>query len=73
MDIFQAVREKLRISPPEKQQEVLGFAEFLKVKHAPTKRLRRNWIGTAVDLSVELTEEDIAQARREMWGSFPRE
>ncbi len=23
--------------------------------------------------SVDLTEEDIAEARRDMWGSFPRE
>jgi hypothetical protein len=73
MDIPQAVLEKLRILPPEKQQEVLDFAEFLNLKHVPTKRLRRDWIGTASDLSVELTEEAMAEARREMWESFPRE
>jgi hypothetical protein len=25
------------------------------------------------DLGVDITEEDIAEARREMWGNFPRE
>jgi hypothetical protein len=73
MDIPQTVLEKLRILPPEKQQEVLNFAEFLNVKQVAVKRPRRDWIGTASDLAVELTEEDIAEARHEMWGSFPRE
>lgn len=73
MNVEQAVLEKLRILPPDKQQEVLDFAEFLQQKQTGTQRPRRDWIGTAVDLSVELTEEDIAQARHEMWGSFPRE
>lgn len=73
MNIEQAVLDKLRILPPEKQQEVLDFAEFLEQKHAIAKRPRRNWIGLASDLCGDLTEEDIAEARREMWGKFPRE
>ncbi len=33
----------------------------------PRKSLRGLWSG------LDVTEEDIAQARREMWGDFPRE
>ncbi len=44
MSIEQAVLEKLRVLPPEKQQEVLDFVEFLGQKHAVAKRPRRNWI-----------------------------
>ncbi len=73
MSIEQAVLEKLRTLSPEKQKEVLDFAEFLGQKQTAAKRPRRNWIGSASDLSVDLTEEDIAKARREMWGNFPRE
>ena len=73
MNIEQSVIEKLRLLPVEKQQEVLDFVEFLGQKNAALKRPRRNWIGIASDLSVDLTEEDIAEARREMWGKFPRE
>ena len=73
MTIEQTVLEKLRILPPEKQQEVLDFVEFLEWKQPAAKHPRREWIGTASDLSVDLTEEDIAEARREMWGNFPRE
>jgi hypothetical protein len=73
MNIEQSVIEKLRLLPAEKRQEVLDFVEFLGQKNIPEKRPRRNWIGTASDLSADLTEEDIAEARREMWGNFPRE
>jgi hypothetical protein len=73
MDIEQSVIEKLRLLPAVKQQEVLDFIEFLGQKNTTVKHPRRNWIGTASDLNVDLTEEDMAEARREMWGNFPRE
>jgi hypothetical protein len=73
MTIEQTVLEKFRILPPEKQQEVLDFVEFLEQRRPSPKRPRRQWIGMASDLGVDLTEEDIAEARREMWGNFPRE
>ncbi|MBW4631438.1 MAG: DUF2281 domain-containing protein [Iphinoe sp. HA4291-MV1] len=72
MTIEQTILNNLRDLPPEKQQEVLDFVEFLKTK-SPSKGNRRNIKGLCADLSVRITEEDIAQARREMWGNFPRE
>jgi hypothetical protein len=54
MTIEQAVLENLRDLPLDKQQEVLDFAEFLR-------------------LNTGITDEDIAEARKEMWGNFPRE
>jgi len=73
MSLEQSIIEKLRLLSTEKQQEVLDFVEFLGQKHTIVKHPRRNWIGSASDLKVDLTEEDIAEARREMWGNFPRE
>ena len=61
MAIEELVLEKLRSLPPEKQQEVLDFAEFLESKTAAPR------------LGFDITEEDIAEARREMWGNFPRD
>ncbi|MGL5833348.1 MAG: hypothetical protein ACRC1Z_08965 [Waterburya sp.] len=29
--------------------------------------------GLCADLKIQITEKDIAQVRREMWGNFPRE
>jgi hypothetical protein len=70
--IEQIVLERLRALPPEKQQEVLDFAEFLHHKTLP-KQPRRSLLGLWADLGVKITDEDIAEARREMWGNFPRE
>jgi hypothetical protein len=70
--IEQSILEKLRALPPDKQQEVLDFAEFLEHK-AVAKQPRRSLMGLCADLNIHITEEDIAEARREMWGNFPRE
>lgn len=72
MSIEQAIIEKLRTLPPDKQQQVLDFAEFLQQKSLP-KRPRRSLKGLWADLGVDITEADIDEARREMWGNFPRE
>jgi len=72
MTIEEAVVEKLRALPPDKQQEALDFVEFL---HQKTKvgQPRRSLEGIWKDLDVKIAEEDIAEARKEMWGNFPRE
>ncbi len=72
MTIQEQVLEKLRDLPPDKQKEVLDFAEFLKEKNSP-KSPRRSLLGLWEDLNIHITEEDIAEARREMWGNFPRD
>ncbi|HUE20549.1 MAG TPA: DUF2281 domain-containing protein [Bryobacteraceae bacterium] len=72
MTIEEAILEKVRLLPPEKQHEVLDFTEFLQARTAtnePREPLRGLW----KDLAVSVTEEDISEARREMWGDFPRE
>ena len=70
VSIEQAIVENLRVLPPEKQQEVLDFIEFLKAK-SRLKVDRRSIKGICADLGVHITEEEIAEARQEMWGNFP--
>lgn len=72
MSLEELVMEKMRDLPPERQKEVLDFVEFLKLKSAPAAP-RRNVRGLWADLGIKLTDQDIAEARREMWGNFPRE
>lgn len=72
MTIEQAVLEKIKILPMNRKQEVLDFAEFLEEKDAKPQP-RRSMYGLLSDLKINLTEEDIAEARKEMWGNFPRE
>lgn len=71
MNIEQALLEKVRSLPLEKQQELLNFAEFLQQKVA-VKRPRRTVKGLWAGFSIDITEEDIAESRQEMWGNFPR-
>jgi hypothetical protein len=72
MNIEQAVLENLRVLPPEKQQQVLDFVEFVKTKTL-TQASRRSIKGLCADLGVRLTEKDLDRARQEMWGNFPNE
>jgi Protein of unknown function (DUF2281) len=72
MTIEDAVIEKLRILPPERKQQVLDFVEFLEQRSA-AKRPRRSLKGIWAGLGYSISEEDIAEARRQMWGNFPRE
>ena len=69
MTIETQVPERLRDLPPEKQKEVLDFVDSLKAKNGP-KGPRRSLRGLWADLNFHITEEDIAEARREMWGNF---
>ena len=72
MTIDEMVLEKLWDLPAEKKKDVLAFVESLKKKDAPRQPLR-SLRGLWADLGIEITEEDIAEARREMWGNFPRD
>ena len=72
MSIEDALLEKLRSLPVNKQQEVLDFAEFLRLR-TPSPLPLHSSRGLCEDLGVDITEEDIAEARREMWGNFPRD
>lgn len=72
MTIEQSVVQKLRALPTEKQRTVLEFVESLerrRVASSPRRRLKGLW----ADLKIDLSESDIAQARKEMWKNFPRD
>lgn len=71
MDTTDAIASKLRVMAPHRQREVLDFVEFLEHKDA-AKRPLRSVEGLWADQSVDITAEDIARARREMWGNFPK-
>ncbi|MFN0167720.1 MAG: hypothetical protein ACKV22_14940 [Bryobacteraceae bacterium] len=60
----------LRALSPEKQQEVLEFASFLAARE---KRPLKSLHGILAGQGISISEEDIAEARKEMWANFPRE
>lgn len=72
MAIEQAVAAKLKLLPPEKQIEVLDFIEFLQQKNRGNSK-RHSLKGLWADLNIEISEEDIAEVRKEMWKKFASE
>ena len=72
MTIEEIVLEKLRGLAPDKQKQVLEFVDSLK-SDGGTKKPLRSLEGLWADLDINITEEDIAEARRKMWGNSPRE
>lgn len=72
MTIQEQLMEKLRQLPSEKQKQVLEFVDSLQKESGAPKKLR-SLEGLLEDFNIEITDEDIAQARREMWGNFPRD
>lgn len=71
MTLEQSILNAVRALPPQKQAEVLKVAESLKHGAEP-KRPRKSGRGLWADLGVSLSAEDIDEARKEMWGNFPR-
>ena len=72
MDIEQIVIEKFKGLPLGKKQEVLDFIEFIQQK-GTKKRSPCALKGLWKDLNIQITEKDIIEIRREMWGNFPKE
>ena len=71
MTVAEQIVEKIRRLAPERQREVLHFVETLQEEEAeklPLRSLRGLWKG----YGVQVTEKDIEEARREMWGNFPK-
>ncbi|PLS67308.1 MAG: hypothetical protein CV045_14320 [Cyanobacteria bacterium M5B4] len=71
MDIEQAILEQIRRLPPSEQHEVLNFAAFLHYRRSvsPYRGVKGLW----TDIDAQVSAEEIDAARRELWGSFPRE
>ena len=70
--IEEAVIALLRQLASEKQQDVLDFANSLRAKTGERPHLK-SVRGLCANLGFRISEEEISEARKEMWGQFPRE
>ncbi len=71
MSVPELIAAKVKDLPPEQQQEVLSFVE--KLERPAAKPPLRSPKGIWKDLAFDITSEEIDEARKEMWGSFPRD
>jgi len=72
MTVVDEIVKIVRDLPVEKQVEIRAFVKKL----SATKEIPKpsfNWIGLCANDGIPISEEDIAEARREMWGCFPRD
>lgn len=72
MTIEQTILSTVQDLPVDKKLEVLNFAASLKRQNGPRKPFK-SLLGALARSGFSITEEDIAEARREMWGNFPRD
>jgi hypothetical protein len=77
LTIADQIYEKVKRLPPEKQAEVLDFAQKMEVSPPPDAAgPRKSNCGSLRGMWKDqppITEEDIAELRREMWGNFPKD
>ena len=57
--------------PDGQQEEVLSLARQL-LRDNPPRQPHRGAEGLWADLGIDITEEDVAAIRKEMWANFPR-
>lgn len=72
MTVEEKILDCVRDLPPEDQEKVREFAEGLRARgprRAPAKSLEGLW----AKYDLRITDEDIEEARREMWRKFPRD
>ncbi len=72
MTVAEKVFEKFKALPVDRQQELLDFAEFLEKKEIP-KTSRRSLRGIWADDPSNFTEEDLREARNEMWRGYTKD
>jgi hypothetical protein len=65
------IASKAKALSPEGQREVLDFVEFLQTRVGHSGP-HRSLCGAWSDLGVDVSAEDIDEARREAWAEFPR-
>jgi hypothetical protein len=73
MTLEQAILDAVRALPQDKKKGVLDHAEHLRWQEAHLRSPRKTGRGLWADLKVDLSAEEIDEARQEMWKDFPRE
>ncbi len=61
----------MQLSRAERARLIAQIAPTL--VEGPDKQPKKSSYGVLADLKLDISSEDIDQARREMWGNFPRE
>jgi hypothetical protein len=69
----EAILEAIREIAPDKEKDILDRAEQITTQPQGRKKPLPSLDGIWADLKIDLSEEDLREARREMWKNFPRD
>ena len=72
MTLEQAILDAVRALPADKQREVLDHVKHLRDEATQPRKPRKSGRGLWADLNIDLSGEEIDDARQEMWNNFPR-
>ena len=64
--------EKIKVLPPKLKQKAIEYVEFLQSEAVP-KEKRRSLKGSLAHLNIKFTEEDLREARNEMWRGYTKD
>ena len=73
MTLEQAILDAVRALPADKQQVVLDHVKHLREESSQPRKPRKSGRGLWADLNIDLSAEDIDEARREMWKNCSRD
>ena len=73
MSVVESIVERVENLSVREQQEVLDFAGFLQNRKELKQKKKRLKSLKGIWKSVEITNEDIDEVRREMRANFPRD
>jgi hypothetical protein len=72
-DLVEKIAQKASSLPVEAQRKALEYVESLEREETSEKKPFRSVLGLLADREVHISEDDIAEMRREAWHNFPRE
>ena len=72
-DLIEKIAKKASNLPVEAQRKTLEYVESLEWEETADKKPFSSVLGILADRNVHVSEQDIAEMRREAWRVFPRE
>lgn len=64
--------EKIKVLPPNLKQKALDYVEALQKRAVPSQE-RKSYKGALAHLNIKFTEQDLREARNEMWRGYTKD
>jgi len=64
--------EKIKVLPPDLKQKAIEFVDSLQ-SEVSTNQKRKSLKGALAHLNIKISDEDIREARNEMWRGYTKD